>query len=269
MLASHVMPADDSTSFRGLLDVGGRGLYAEVTGRGDPPVVFDNGNATSLARWGSVPAEAARTTRVVTYDRAGIGRSDPAPRPRTSRNIVADLRALLAALDVFPPYILVGHSFGAINVRLFATLHPDEVAGLVLVDPANEDQYARSLDDVPPEKRAARESFLLGANPEGLDQLASAGQLRAAGSLPTLRPVVLSSNIPPNAASLTPEDIDAMRQRWHGGHAAIASRVPNSVHLIAERSRHFIQEDQPDLVLDAVRSLVDDVRVSLRRSRHT
>src|SRR5690606_28471284 len=85
----------------------------------------------------------ARFARVVTYDRAGLGWSDPAPGPRTAEAMVADLRALLRAAGVPAPYVLVGQSFAGLLVRLYAYLHPSEVAGLVLVDGAHEDQYQR------------------------------------------------------------------------------------------------------------------------------
>jgi pimeloyl-ACP methyl ester carboxylesterase len=77
----------------------------------------------------------SRTNRVLAFDRAGMGFSDPGPLPRTTSRVVADLRAALAALDVCPPYVLVGHSMGSFDVRLFAFQHRDEVAGMVLVDP--------------------------------------------------------------------------------------------------------------------------------------
>src|SRR5256885_1550156 len=95
-------------------------------------------------RWSSVRLSSADAvaefTRACSYDRAGYGFSDDGPRPRTSRACVEELRALLRAAKVPAPYVLVGHSFGSHNVRLYAAMHPDEVAGIVLVDPAHEDR---------------------------------------------------------------------------------------------------------------------------------
>jgi pimeloyl-ACP methyl ester carboxylesterase len=116
-----------------------RRLNVFVTGEGAPTVVLSAGGGGSTLNWGRVQAELASTNRVVSFDRAGMGFSDPGPMPRTTGRAVDDLRAALAALDIGPPYVLVGHSMGSFDVRLFAFLYPDEVAGMVLVDPRGDD----------------------------------------------------------------------------------------------------------------------------------
>jgi len=95
------------------------------------------------AAWALVQPRLASTTRVCSYDRAGLGYSDPSTRPSTSANIVDDLHRLLSAAAIAPPYILVGHSSGSLNVRLYADDYRGEVAGMVLVDPSHEDQAER------------------------------------------------------------------------------------------------------------------------------
>ncbi|MEO8386209.1 MAG: alpha/beta hydrolase, partial [Betaproteobacteria bacterium] len=118
----------------------GRKLNIYCTGHGAPTVVFDSGQAGETSEWGMIQPAVARRTRACSYDRAGIGFSDPANRPSTSANIVDDLHRLLAAASISPPYILVGHSYGGMNIKLFAYRYPLEIAGIVFVDPSHEDQ---------------------------------------------------------------------------------------------------------------------------------
>lgn len=118
----------------------GRRLNLVCIGEGSPTVVFDIGVGDPAGDWALVQPRVAQFTRTCSYDRAGIGFSDGSGSDGSSAEIVADLRRLLAAASIAPPYVLVGQSYGGMNVRLFQYLHPDEVAGLVLVDPAHEDQ---------------------------------------------------------------------------------------------------------------------------------
>lgn len=121
----------------------GRRLNLYCTGKGSPTVVFDSGVTGETVGWALVQPVIAAHTRVCSYDRAGVGFSDPGTRTGTSANIVDDLHRLLAAAAIAPPYILVGHSYGGMNVRLFKDYYPSEVVGMVLVDPSHEDWVHR------------------------------------------------------------------------------------------------------------------------------
>jgi pimeloyl-ACP methyl ester carboxylesterase len=116
-------------------------LNLYCTGNGSPTVVLEAGLADSLESWRRVQPEIARFTRVCSYDRAGYGRSDAGPIPRTSDRIAEDFHAALRSAGERPPYLLVGHSFGGFIVRVFNGKYASEVAGLVLVDATQEDQY--------------------------------------------------------------------------------------------------------------------------------
>ena len=129
------------------VDVGGFSLHIYCTGEGSPTVVVDAGNGDFSVGWSGIQPEVAKSTRICTYDRAGYGWSDPSPSPRTAKVMAEELHALLVNAGIEPPYVLVGHSLGGYNVRMFADLYPDEVAGMVLVDSAHEDQLKR----LPPE----------------------------------------------------------------------------------------------------------------------
>jgi pimeloyl-ACP methyl ester carboxylesterase len=117
----------------------GRRLNLYCRGNGSPTVVFDSGMGNDMTVWALVQPAVAAETRACSYDRAGLGFSDPSPAPRTSGTMVEDLHRLLRAADLRPPYVLVGHSLGGMNAKLYAELHLPEVAGLVFVDPTHED----------------------------------------------------------------------------------------------------------------------------------
>ncbi|MBN1956529.1 MAG: alpha/beta hydrolase [Anaerolineae bacterium] len=125
------------------VDVGGYSLHIFCQGEGSPTVVVDAGNGDFSLGWSLVQPEVAQFTRICTYDRAGYGWSDPGPAPRTARQIAQELHALLVNAGVEGPYVLVGHSMGGYDVRMYASLYPEEVVGMVLVDSGHEDQLDR------------------------------------------------------------------------------------------------------------------------------
>ena len=126
-----------------------RRLAIHCLGQGSPTVVLESGLGDGASSWWPVQAEIAKSTRVCAYDRAGLGRSPPGPLPRDTKAEVGDLESLLEKAGVAGPYVLVGHSMGAYNVRLYASRHPDRVAGLVLVDGSVENQGQRFSAVVP------------------------------------------------------------------------------------------------------------------------
>jgi pimeloyl-ACP methyl ester carboxylesterase len=130
---AQVPPAQAS-----LIDVEGRKISYKAAGAGSPTVVLEYGLGGSSGNWDNIFPEVARFTRVVSYDRAGYGKSEPGPGPRSQERLAKELHTLLHNAGIMPPYVLVGHSLGGANIRAFAYLFKDEVAGLVFVDPFNE-----------------------------------------------------------------------------------------------------------------------------------
>jgi pimeloyl-ACP methyl ester carboxylesterase len=124
-----------------LVDVGGFRLHVKCDGAGAPTVVFDAALGGSSISWAWVQPEIARTNRTCIYDRAGYGWSDAGPFPRTAGRMVDELRTLLQRSGVDPPYVLVGHSFGGLVMRIFAARYRSDVVGLVLVDPAHPEDW--------------------------------------------------------------------------------------------------------------------------------
>src|SRR5579884_1363494 len=123
------------------VDVGGRKLNIFCSGQGDPAVIFDSGGHTAGYSWVSIQPEVAKLTHACWYDRANYGWSDAGPSPRTPRAVAQDLHALLHAAHIAPPYVLVGATFAAFHVRAYNGLYPDEVAGAVLVQASDPDEW--------------------------------------------------------------------------------------------------------------------------------
>jgi pimeloyl-ACP methyl ester carboxylesterase len=137
-----------------MIDVGGYSLHLYCTGLGTPTVVLESGLGGPALQWILVQQKLEKTTRVCSYDRAGLGWSDVGPSPRTSQQMANELHTLLHNAGIEGPYVLVGHSLGGFTVRIFAHDYPNETAGIVLVASGSEDDLAR----MPPEYGKIEES---------------------------------------------------------------------------------------------------------------
>ncbi len=126
------------------VDIGGRSLNIFCSGEGNPAVIFDAGNGDPGYVWSDVQQAVGKRTRACWFDRAGEGWSDTGPFPRTSAAMSADLHELLQRASIPAPYILVGHSLGGLNARVYNGMYPGDVAGAVLVDAAHEDEPRRA-----------------------------------------------------------------------------------------------------------------------------
>lgn len=276
-----------------LVDVGGYRMHIYCVGHGSPAVILDSGLGDSYISWRKVQPQIGQFTRVCSYDRAGLGYSDSSPHPRTSKVMAEELHTFLHNSGVSPPYILVGHSMGGFDVRLYASLYRSEVAGMVLVDSSHPEQKKRfppELNDLDKtwlreqefmeftmplgiprllgfcgndaEVRAAdcnfhsvREAVAeLKAIPESADQTATAGTL---GDLP----LAVLSHDPDRPEPDLPEDlVQPTKQAWQQMQSELAQLSTTSTHEIAMNSGHYIQLDRPDVVIEAVRKVVDQAR---------
>jgi pimeloyl-ACP methyl ester carboxylesterase len=287
------------SEFAGLVDIGGgRRLYLECQGTGSPTVVLEAGASARADYWSRdrtdpasgrqmVMPAVARFTRVCAYDRPGTvfdpvhperdplgieyypSRSDPVFAARTAPEVLADFRALLQAAAIPGPYVLVGHSIGGALMRLYAGAHPEAVVGMVLVDSTPEDVWVKFEEAMTPAQWAAfaRLQFSLEPNPdypafERLDALDVVAQVRETRVAAPLRPMplaVLAHGVPFDAPTADwPTDVTEAimldQQRY------LATLVPNARFSIAGTSGHNIHQDQPELVIEAIRQVVAGVR---------
>jgi pimeloyl-ACP methyl ester carboxylesterase len=234
------------------IDVGGHRLYYEARGKGDALVVFDAGLGETHEAWRWVWPEVAKFARVVLYDRAGLGRSDLGPAPRTSARIGEELHSLLIRAGLPGPYILVGHSLGGLNVQWFASRYPLEVAAVVLVEPTPVDFPSREAELLS-EYARAKFATTLGASGEGVrlehaSVEASAEQVRVARPFPNIPVVLLTS---PRA-----EESSEFRRAWDEMQRSLALELDAELHLVASGSGHYIQFDAPHMIVEAIRDAV-------------
>ena len=265
--SSQTKPAEVKASpLDEMIDVGGYRLHINCSGQpisGSPTVVMDAGGYDSSESWSKVQPEIAKFARVCVYDRAGLGKSERRPGPSyPSQEVVKDLYTLLANAHIAPPFILVGHSFGGMNVRLYASQHPEEIVGMVLVDSVHEDEMNRWVAMLPLDVKQR----MTDAEKAQLARLAiSEGQVRAAHWRSDIPLVVLTHGVVNPADYGIPSMVakgEALRLEMQGALARLSSR---SKHIIAEKSGHYIQRDQPELVIDSVRQVVEATRTSDRK----
>jgi len=265
------------------IDIGGRYLNIACLGQGRPTVILDHALGGSSRDWRHVQRGLASTTRVCSYDRAGYGRSDPGPRPRTSSRIASELRTLMDRAELPPPYLLAGHSFGGYNVRAFADLFPDETAGLVLLDSPHEEQADRffqteamrrldphgslqylwdseilgslSAIDLKPFARllGARSASMQGIIGEIAGFAESSRELRSFPNRDKVPVVVIAHGLRVLAAGALS---DQLEDQWLSLQKDLASRFKHHRFIVAEHSGHTIPLEQPDLVIDAIKRLI-------------
>jgi pimeloyl-ACP methyl ester carboxylesterase len=294
-LAVTVAHAAENGNFAGLVDIGnGRKMYLKCTGRGSPTVLLVSGLRGSADDWDisdkskpTVFTGVGKFTRVCAYDRPGTpvgekpSRSDPVPQPITANDAVADLHALLNAAGEARSYVLVGHSYGGLIVRLYASTYPKEVSGVVLIDVLTEGlQDAETPEQWVIQRKLiegdVRESVALYPALERIDVDRSFSQIRAAPPLRSIPLVVLSADRPwgPQVPSMiaagkltpdTPPDFgyvtDAAQKK---AQERLVKLVPNAKHITNTNSGHEIHKEQPQLVIDAIREVVEAVRSGKR-----
>ena len=251
-------------------------------GEGSPTVILEAGLPASSLTWMSVFSEIADLTRVCTYDRPGYGWSQPTDSSRTVETIAQELRMLLQAADVKPPYVLVGHSFGGLLMQLYGTRFPNDFEGMVLVDSSHPDQAHRKLD-MEEIEGIARVLKLLGplgfarvllpapaGDPDSRDSSVRQLEKELLMSNRTLRTVVAEMSAlreSLNQVSESSTDFGSKplvvltegRRRdefWHELQADLSALSTNSDWNVVEGAGHFIQHDRPDAVVDAVRSVI-------------
>ena len=259
-----------------LVDVGGHELHILCTGSGGPTVVLESGlGSAGTIGWSLVQSEVSKFTRVYSYDRAGLGYSDPGPSPRTARRITRELERLLDRSDIRGPVILVGVSVGGLYMRVYTSEHEQRVAGLVLVDGSHEEQemdvpgiapfvpllstiglfrllgvsFGGDIDALPPSVRgsaratAFRASAYQATANEGMHLPETAAEVRASRRKLSIPVVVVTAGL----------GADSEWQRMQRDQVGLSTQ---GCQVIAERSGHVIPLGQPRAIAEPIRALV-------------
>ena len=265
-----------------LVEVGGRKVNVQAVGTaapGVPTVVFESGFGSQVATWNALQSDIATVTRTIAYDRAGVGKSDPATTQRTVRQIATELHDLLAKLDAPPPYVLVGHSYGGPIIHTFGAMFPREVVGLVYIDPTDFTQteadmqaiYAKAGMTNGHDAIASMTKPLLAGAPAGLraeyqeiERVERGGfvEYREAGDPPDVPMSVLLAGkrepFPPGVKF--PGDADQYFQTTFDQRVEHFSRLTRRsarAHLVlTSASSHFVHVTEPGLVTSEIRAVL-------------
>lgn len=276
-----------------LVDVAGKKMHIDCMGEGSPAVILSSGLGDTYLSWVKVQPLIEKFTRVCSYDRAGLGYSDSSSEPRTSKVIAQELHALLQAAGTAPPYVLMGHSMGGFEVRLYASLYREQVAGMVLVDSSHPDQENRlPLELKNLEGSGLREmEFLEYTMPFGLPRLIglceddpvqraaecnfhnarevvaemkavseSSAQAAATPALGDMPLAVLSHDPEKPSSEFSPDLAKTVNEAWEKMQEEMAHLSTRGTQTIVKNSAHYIQIDQPAAVIDAVRAVVEQTR---------
>ncbi|OAB37930.1 hypothetical protein PMSM_01940 [Paenibacillus macquariensis subsp. macquariensis] len=270
-----------------MIEINQHNMHVNVSGEGSLTIILESGMGGCSLDWCHVQPELSELATVISYDRAGFGWSNPSPSVPTCQQYLDDLRSLLATLDRKPPFLLVGHSYGGMIMRLFAATYPDEVMGLVLVDSTHEYRYLS--DQIDPvrknQRKKALQLYRLGyllapiaiprlmrmhigskrLSPEILKKAQALGYRTSAyksaysellnigeSSIQLLQAPQLSNNLPVIvlSAGRQPED-------WIKEQKYLLHLTPLTTQIIVDDSWHAIQIHRPDVVIDAVKSLLN------------
>ncbi len=233
------------------VDVDGHGLQLLIGGQGSPAVIFEGGFGAGIASWSRVQKDVAAFAQTVSYDRAGLGQSDPGPKPRSAKQIATELHVALQKSGIKPPYVMVGHSFGGIYIRVFADMYPKEVVGMVLIDPSQESFNDWLIKNQPDRLKAAEGDIAKageGVKAEFASVDTSYSQARAA-KVPAGIPVTVLTAT--EDETMPPEG----RRVWIEKHKEWLATVPGSKHIVVEKASHFIQAQQPAVVIEAIKQV--------------
>lgn len=252
-----------------LISVGDHRLDVVRGGAGGPAVIFETGLADSLDVWLPMWRTISEYTTVVAYSRAGFGRSDAGPADHSVPHAAADLHALLHRLPIAPPFVLVARSYGSLIARLYTSLYPSDIAGIVLVDGTHERQVRQfgTVDPKYPGQFFAYFDSVLARLRPGAEaaETRETIKIQREGSVPGLSPL---PDIPIAVLTSMQSDESAPyvngtargHEVWRALHDEWFRRSRNGIHVETTRSGHGIQDDEPALVAMAIRFVLDRVR---------
>lgn len=243
-----------------LISVGDHHLEAIVQGEGSPVVVFESGFAGGMSLWRRVQERVAERTRTLAYERAGLGRSELGPAPRTAIQIAAELHELLERQRISEPIVLVGHSAGGMYARVFASKYPTRIGALVLVDPATESYYERLRAETPDDWKNASLRMTQGQRQQWEALPSAMHEAAGAWPLPPVPVTIFSASKPLGSWPLeSATDVAALLSE----HDALASRIAGVERITIESANHLSVLTAPQLS-ERILLLVDGIRASGR-----
>lgn len=243
------------------IKVGNYQVQMATLGSGNTTVILESGFGRDLGVWRNVAPALAKSAKVMAYSRAGHGKSDARPEAPTIAARTNELEQLIAAAGLKPPYVLVGHSYGGFLIRSFAARHPEQVAGMVFVDPSDEqfNVELRKLDAAAVDKDTKlTEQFMpprFHAELRSVQAVLDAGKLPFTGALPDVPVAVLTSVQKREQPQLFLETPAAV-QVWRGLHERFFRSFSNGSHIVTAESGHNIDQEQPQLVVAAVEGVI-------------
>ncbi|MEI5907644.1 alpha/beta hydrolase [Bacillus spongiae] len=237
--------------------VEGTELYYEYIDKSNNnlTIVFDSGFGWELGNWQPIREDVSKFANMFMYDRANVGKSEDTIQNKHSEQNIVNLRNLLQKVEIKPPYILVGHSYGGVNVRLYANTYPEEVAGVILIDSCHEDQNKKM---VPLWTKELQEDYYSGFQFESsLSEFEeSLKQVRTVKSLGNIPLTVVTGGTQPHH---TPE----AWAYWMTFQKDLAKLSSNSKHIIVDDAGHAVHVDNPKAVTKVIKEMVDEVKNSL------
>lgn len=243
------------------LKVGDYQVQVATLGAGSYTVILEAGFGRDLGVWRNVAPALAKSHKVIAYSRAGHGKSDPRPEAPTIAARTNELEQLIATAGLKPPFVLVGHSYGGFLVRSYAVRHPEQVAGMVFVDPSDEafNVELRKLDAAAVDQDTRlTEQFMppkLHAELRSVQAVLDAGKLPFAGTLPDV-PVAVLTSVQKRAQPQLFLETPAAVQVWRGLHERFFRAFSNGSHIVTAESGHNIHQEQPQLVVAAVEGVI-------------
>jgi len=241
--------------------VGDYQVQMATLGSGTYTVILESGFGRDLGVWRNVAPALAKSAKVVAYSRAGHGKSDARPEAPTIAARTNELEQLIATAGLKPPFVLVGHSYGGFLIRSFAVRHPEQVAGMVFVDPSDEafNIELRKLDAAGVDKDTKlTEQFMppkFHAELRSVQAVLDSGKLPFSGALPDVPVAVLTSVQKREQPQLFLETPAAV-QVWRGLHERFFRAFSNGSHIVTAESGHNIHQEQPQLVVSAVEGVI-------------
>ena len=236
------------------VSINGTDLYYEHIANSNDKltIVFESGYGWDLNNWNPIRDEVSKFANIFMYDRDGVGKSAKSNQPKHSIKIIENLRSMLQKRDIKTPYVLIGHSFGGLNVRLYASKYPEDVVGVILLDSVHEDQNKKMVSFFT--KKIQEEylgQFTVEASRSEFEESLEQVRGTSLGNIPL---IVMTGG---TQLHYTTESMNV----WMEFQKDLANLSSNSIHLIVKEAGHAIHIDHPQPVIKAIIKMMEILKV--------